>query len=41
MPLRMTITSDESVYGGHYRTIGKRRMCQFIEDLLTPLVLGH
>lgn len=39
MPLNIIL--DKSVYGGHYRTIGKRRMCQFIEDLLTPLVLGH
>jgi predicted CopG family antitoxin len=35
----MTITLDESVYEGLYRTVGKRRMSQFIEDLLTPLVL--
>jgi hypothetical protein len=35
----MTITLDEVVYDGLYRTIGKRRMSQFIEDLLRPHVL--
>lgn len=36
---RMTITLNEVVYDGLYRTIGKRRMSQFIEDLLRPHVL--
>jgi hypothetical protein len=35
----MTITLDEAVYEGLNRTIGKRRMSQFIEDLLRPHVL--
>lgn len=35
----MTITLDEKVYEGLCRTIGKRRMSQFIEDLLRPHVL--
>ncbi len=39
MHKRMTITLDEAVYEGLNRTIGKRRMSQFIEDLLRPLVL--
>ena len=39
MHKRMTITLDEDVYDGLYRTIGKRHMSQFIEDLLRPLVL--
>ena len=39
MHKRMTITLDEDVYDGLYRTIGKRRMSQFIEDLLRPHVL--
>lgn len=39
MHKRMTITLDEAVYEGLYRTVGKRRMSQFIEDLLRPLVL--
>ena len=34
MHKRMTITLDEVVYEGLYRTVGKRRMSQFIEDLL-------
>lgn len=36
---RITITLDEAVYEGLKRTIGKRRMSQFIEDLLRPHVL--
>jgi predicted CopG family antitoxin len=39
MHQRMTITLDQEVYEGLYRTIGKRRMSQFIEDLLRPHVL--
>ena len=40
MHKRMTITLDEAVYDGLYRTVGKRRMSQFIEDLLRPHVSG-
>jgi len=39
MHKRMTITLDEAVYEGLYRTVGKRRMSQFIEDLLRPHVV--
>jgi phage FluMu gp28-like protein len=39
MHKRMTITLDEAVYEGLYRRIGKRRMSQFIEDLLRPYVM--
>jgi predicted CopG family antitoxin len=39
MHKRMTITLDEVVYEGLNRRIGKRRMSQFIEDLLRPHVL--
>jgi len=39
MHKRMTITLDEEVYEGLKRTIGKRCMSQFIEDLLRPYVL--
>ena len=39
MHRKMTITLDEAVYEGLYRTIGKRRISQFIEDLVRPLVL--
>jgi predicted CopG family antitoxin len=35
----MTITLDEEVYEGLYRRVGKRRMSQFIEDLLRPHVV--
>ena len=35
----MTITLDEAVYEGLYRTVGRRKMSQFIEDLLRPHVL--
>lgn len=41
MHKRMTITLDEAVYEGLYRTIGKRHMSQFIEELLRPHVLGQ
>ena len=40
MHKKMTISLDEAVYDGLYRTIGKRRMSQFIEDLLRPHVMG-
>ena len=40
MHKRMTITLDEAVYDGLYRTVGKRRMSQFIEDLVRPHVSG-
>lgn len=39
MHRRMTITLDEEVYEGLYRRVGKRRMSQFIEDLLRPHVV--
>lgn len=39
MHRRMTITLDEVVYEGLHRRIGKRRMSQFIEDLVRPHVL--
>jgi predicted CopG family antitoxin len=38
MHRKMTITLDEVVYEGLYRTVGKRRISQFIEDLLRPHV---
>ena len=41
MHKRMTITLDEAVYDGLYRTVGKRKMSQFIEDLLRPYVLDN
>lgn len=36
---RIKITLDVSVYEGLYRMVGKRRMSQFIEDLLRPHVV--
>ena len=39
MHKRMTITLDEAIYDGLYRTIGKRQISQFIEDLLRPHVM--
>jgi predicted CopG family antitoxin len=39
MHKRMTITLDEVVYEGLYRMVGKRRMSQFIEDLVRPHVV--
>ena len=39
MHKKMTISLDEAVYDELYRTIGKRRMSQFIEDLVRPHVM--
>ena len=39
MHRKMTITLDETVYEGLYRIVGKRRMRQFIEDLVRPHVV--
>lgn len=39
MHKRMTITLDEDVYEGLNRMVGRRKMSQFIEDLLRPHVL--
>lgn len=39
MHRRMTITLDEAVYEGLYRMVGRRRMSQFIEDLVRPYVV--
>ena len=34
----MTITLDEDVYDGLYRLVGKRRISQFVSDILRPHV---
>jgi predicted CopG family antitoxin len=39
MHKKMTISLDEAVYEGLYRTIGKRRISQFIENLVRPHVV--
>ena len=41
MQKKLTITIDEEVYNGLYSTIGRRRISQFIEDLVRPHVLGE
>jgi predicted CopG family antitoxin len=35
----MTITLDEEVYEGMYRTVGKRHISKFIENLVRPHVM--
>jgi len=39
MHRKMTIMLDESVYKGLCRTVGKRQISQFIEDLVRPHIL--
>ncbi len=39
MNKKISITLDEDVYDGLYRTIGKGKISQFIEDLIRPYVL--
>jgi metal-responsive CopG/Arc/MetJ family transcriptional regulator len=39
MRKRITITLDETVYDGLRRTIGKRGISRFIENLVRPYVL--
>jgi len=39
MHRKLTITLEEAVYEGLYRTVGKRRISQFIEDLVRPHVV--
>jgi predicted CopG family antitoxin len=41
MHKKMTITLDEEVYDGLYRVVGRRRMSQFIEDLVRPYVVDE
>lgn len=40
MQRKLTITVDEAIYDGLYRTVGSRRISQFIEDLVRPHVTG-
>jgi hypothetical protein len=40
MQKKLTITVDEHVYAGLHATIGRRRISQFIEDLVRPHVIG-
>jgi predicted CopG family antitoxin len=39
MHKKMTISLEEAVYDGLYRTVGKRKMSQFIENLIRPHVI--
>lgn len=39
MHKKMTITLDEDVYYGLYRMIGRRKISQFIEELVRPHVV--
>ena len=39
MHRKMTITLHEAVYEGLYRTVGRRKISQFIEDLVRPHVV--
>lgn len=41
MQKKLTITVDAAVYDGLYRTVGSRRISQFIEDLVRPHVLDE
>jgi len=40
MQKKLTITLDERVYAGLYTVVGRRRISQFIESLVRPLVIG-
>jgi len=39
MQRKLTITLDVEVYEGLYKVIGRRKISQFIEDLVRPHVL--
>jgi siroheme synthase (precorrin-2 oxidase/ferrochelatase) len=41
MQKRLTITVDESVYDGLYRTVGARRISRFIAALIRPHVVAE
>ena len=41
MQKKLTITVDTAVYDGLYRTVGARRISQFIENLVRPHVLNE
>jgi predicted CopG family antitoxin len=40
MQKKLTITVDEEIYEGLYSVIGRRRISQFIEDLVRPHVIN-
>ena len=39
MQKKLTITMDEKVYEGLYKTIGPRKISKFVEELVRPHVL--
>ena len=39
MQKKLTVTVDEEVYEGLYKTIGARKISKFIEELVRPHVL--
>jgi hypothetical protein len=39
MQKKLTITVDEKVYEGLYKTIGPRKISKFVEDLVRPHVI--
>jgi hypothetical protein len=41
MRKKLTITIDERVYEGLHKIIGRRRIGQFIEDLVRPHVIDR
>ncbi len=41
MQKKLTISVDAAVYDGLYRTVGPRRISQFIEDLVKPHVIDE
>jgi len=41
MHKKLTISIDEPVYNGLHRMIGRRKISQFIEDLVKPHVLDN
>lgn len=40
MHRKLTITVEEDVYRGLHRVVGRRRISQFIEELVRPHVTG-
>jgi predicted CopG family antitoxin len=40
MQKKLTITVDEDVYDGLYKIVGRRKISQFITDLVRPHVIG-
>ena len=40
MQKKLTITLDERVYNGLHAVVGRRRISQFIEELVRPHVVG-